>query len=173
MSQSTRPHHHPRPIRAGVFDDLASADRAIASLLDSGFKTEQISVVCSDAVKREHFAGLHEDEPSGNHTAEAAAAGGAVGLSIGGLAALTGIVATGGVGLAAAGAILGAGVTGSFIGAMLTRGVEKEAADFYDQQLRRGQILVVVEDHSDTPHLDDAERALRDAGAIPFSLRDG
>ena len=94
-------------------------------------------------------------------------------MSLGGLAALTGIVATGGVGLAAAGAILGAGVTGSFIGAMLTRGVEKEAADFYDQELRRGQILVVVDDHSETPHLDDAEKALREAGAIPFSLRNG
>ncbi|MDQ3331067.1 MAG: hypothetical protein M3552_10495, partial [Planctomycetota bacterium] len=111
--------------------------------------------------------------PSGGHTAEAAAAGGAIGLSLGGLAALTGIVATGGVGLAAAGAMLGAGVTGSFIGAMLTRGVEKEAADFYDQQLRRGQILIVVEQHGDRPALDDADRAMRDAGAIPFSLRDG
>lgn len=160
-------------VRAGVFDDLNSADNAIAALLESGFRAEQISVICSDALKREHFAGLHESEPSGNHTAEAAAAGGAIGLSIGGLAALTGIVATGGIGLAAAGAILGAGVTGSFVGAMLTRGVEKEAADFYDQELRRGQILVVVDDHSETPHLDDAERALRNAGAIPFSLRQG
>lgn len=171
MSQASHPEK--TSVRAGVFDDLASADNAIAALLASGFRPEQISVVCSDAVKRDHFAGLHEEEPSGNHTAEAAAAGGAIGLSIGGLAALTGIVATGGVGLAAAGAILGAGVTGSFVGAMLTRGVEKEAADFYDQQLRRGQILVVVDDHSETPHLDDADRALREAGAIPFSLKRG
>ncbi len=162
-----------RPVHAGVFDDVESADRAVARLLELGFVPKQISVVCSDDAKRHHFAGLLEEEPSGGHTAEAAAAGGAIGLSLGGLAALTGIVATGGVGLAAAGAMLGAGLTGSFIGAMLTRGVEKEAADFYDQELRRGQILIVVEQHSDCPHLDDADRAFREAGAVPFSLRDG
>jgi hypothetical protein len=94
-------------------------------------------------------------------------------MSLGGLFALTGLVATGGVGLAVAGAMLGAGVTGSFIGAMLTRGVEKEAADFYDQQLRRGQILVVVDRHGVSPSLDDADRIMREAGAVPFSLRDG
>ena len=77
------------------------------------------------------------------------------------------------MGIVAAGAIVGTGVTGSFIGAMLTRGVEKEAADFYDQELRRGQILVVVEDKTDHPHFDDADRVLREAGAVPFSLREG
>jgi hypothetical protein len=56
---------------------------------------------------------------------------------------------------------------------MLTRGVEKEAADFYDQELRRGQILVVVERHGSGPSLDDADRAMREAGAVPFSLREG
>jgi hypothetical protein len=56
---------------------------------------------------------------------------------------------------------------------MLTRGVEKEAADFYDQQLRRGQILVVVEQHKVSPSLDDADRAMREAGAVPFTLREG
>jgi hypothetical protein len=162
-----------RPVRAGVFDDLPSADQAVAGLLDAGFSPQQISVICSDESKRRHFAGLHEEEPSGSHTAEAAAAGGAIGLSLGGLAALGGVVATGGVGLAAAGAILGAGVAGSFIGAMLTRGVEPEAADFYDQQLRRGQILVVVEDEPGSARFAEADRIFRDAGAIPFSLREG
>ena len=56
---------------------------------------------------------------------------------------------------------------------MLTRGVEKEAADFYDQELRRGQILVVVEDQTDHPHFEDADRVMREAGAVPFSLREG
>lgn len=171
MNQPTR--HSSKPVHAGVFDEVASADQAVASLLEAGFSPKQISVICSDEAKRRHFAGLHEDEPSGEHTAEAAAAGGAIGLSLGGLAALTGIVLTGGLGLAAAGAMLGAGVTGSFVGAMLTRGVEKEAADFYEQQLRRGQILVVVEQLDDRTSLDEADRAMRDAGAIPFSLRDG
>ena len=171
MASSTQTHH--RPVRAAVFDEVEAADRAVAGLLASGFTPKQISVICSDEAKRHHFAGLHEGEPSGSHTAEAAAAGGTIGLALGSLAALTGIVATGGIGLAAAGAILGSGVTGSFVGAMLTRGVEKEAADFYDQELRRGQILVVVEDQTDHPHFEDADRVMREAGAVPFSLREG
>ena len=173
MGWTSQPRRTHRPVRAGVFDDVQSADRAVAGLLNAGFSASQISVICSDAAKRHHFAGLHEDEPSGSHTANAAAAGGAIGLALGSLAALTGVVATGGIGLAAAGAILGSGVTGSFVGAMLTRGVEKEAADFYDQELRRGQILVVVEDHGENPHFEDADRVFREAGAVPFSLREG
>ncbi len=173
MSTPTRSNHSRRPVHAGVYDDVASADRAVAGLLDAGFSPRQVSVICSDAAKRHHFVGLQEDEPSGSHTAQATAAGGTIGLALGSLVALAGVAATGGVGVFAAGAIVGTGVTGSFIGAMLTRGVESEAADFYDQQLRRGQILVVVEDHSEHPHFDDVDRILREAGAIPFSLRDG
>ncbi|MGC1275641.1 MAG: hypothetical protein WBC44_18180 [Planctomycetaceae bacterium] len=173
MTRTTRPHSSRRPVHAGVFDDVESADRAVAGLLEAGFSPKQISVVCSDAAKRRHFTGLREDEPSGSHTAQAAAAGGTIGLALGSLVALAGVAATGGAGIVAAGAIVGTGVTGSFIGAMLTRGVEKEAADFYDQELRRGQILVVVEDKTDHPHFDDADRVLREAGAVPFSLRDG
>ena len=173
MARGTEAHGTRRPVRAGVFDEVESADKAVAGLLEAGFSPTQISVVCSDEAKRQHFAGLHEDEPSGSHTAEAAAAGGAIGLALGSRAALTGLVATGGVGLAAAGASLGSGVTGSFVGAMLTRGVEKEAADFYDQELRRGQILIIVEDHTEHPHFEDADRVMREAGAVPFSLRDG
>ena len=154
-----------------MFDDLDEADRAVANLLEAGFAPRQISVICSDEGRRDHFAGLHEEEPAGEHTAEAAAAGGAIGLSLGGLAALTGVIVTGGMGLAAAGAILGAGAIGSFVGAMLTRGVEREAADFYEQELRRGQILVVVEDDPEHPHLEDADRAMAAAGAVTFSLR--
>lgn len=159
------------PVRAGVFDDVESADRAVAGLLEAGFTPRQISVICSDEAKRHHFAGLREPEPSGSHTAEAAAAGGTIGLALGSVAALTGVVATGGIGLAAAGAILGSGVVGSFVGAMMTRGVEPEAADFYDQELRRGQILVVVEEHAGHPHAGQADEVLRGAGAVPFSLR--
>ena len=167
---SDSPSRNPCPVRAAVFDDVVSADRAVANLLTAGFAPDQLGVVCSDEAKRRHFAGLHEEAPSGSQTSRAAAAGGAIGLSLGSLAALGGIVATGGVGLFAAGAVLGAGVGGSFIGAMLTRGVEREAADFYDQELRRGQILVLAES-DDRSRLDVAEKAMHEAGAIPFPLR--
>ncbi|MDQ3331800.1 MAG: hypothetical protein M3552_14290, partial [Planctomycetota bacterium] len=79
-----------RPVHAGVFDNVEPADKAVARLLEFGFLPKQISVICSDDAKRHHFAGLREREPSGSHTAEAATAGGAIGLALGSLAALTG-----------------------------------------------------------------------------------
>ena len=41
------------------------------------------------------------------------------------------------------------GVIGSFVGAMATRGLEKEISDFYSQSLSDGQILLAVECHED------------------------
>jgi hypothetical protein len=65
----------------------------------------------------------------------------------------------------------GGGVVGGFIGAMSTRGFEPEIADFYDQALRRGSILVSVEsEHENDLRLVQAERILESAGAEPMSL---
>lgn len=158
-------------VRAAVYDDVACAQRAVENLQATGFRNEQMSVVCSDEAVLKHFPNLHDDLPSGSHTREAATTGGMVGLALGSLVALTGIVATGGIGLFAAGAIAGSGLTGSFVGAMLTRGMESETADFYDQALRSGQILLVVEDHPDSPPLDEAMHAMQAAGSVPFVLR--
>lgn len=165
-------HSSYRPkVRAAVFDDLASAERAVANLQATGFRNEQLSIVCSDKSVMKHFPELHEDLPSGSHTRDAAATGGIVGLALGSLVALTGIAATGGIGLFAAGAIAGSGLTGSFVGAMLTRGMEPETADFYDQALRSGQILLVVEEHPNSPPLDEAIHAMQAAGSVAFELR--
>ena len=72
-----------------------------------------------------------------------------VGGLLGGLAAVVGIAVTGGMGLFAVGPLLGAtatgGVAGAFVGAMLTRGFEPEIANFYDQALQKGQILVAAD----------------------------
>ena len=39
------------------------------------------------------------------------------------------------------------GVAGGLVGAMMTRGVEKEMANFYNQEVTAGKILVGAEDH--------------------------
>jgi hypothetical protein len=58
---------------------------------------------------------------------------------------------------------------------MMTRGVEKELANFYQQAVLNGQILVAAEDHShDGGHrLATAASILADAGAQPLPLREG
>jgi len=104
--------------------------------------------------------------------------GGAIGSALGGLA-FVGLATVSGLGIVAAGALLpaviGGGTAGSFVGAMTSRGVEPEAADFYDQSLERGRLLVVVEEHGDasTEDLAVAEKIFAENGATPIPLADG
>ncbi len=75
--------------------------------------------------------------------------GGSIGALLGGLIGVAGVTASGGAALLAAGSLLagssGGAVVGGFVGAMMTRGMEPEVADFYDQALAKGQVLVAVE----------------------------
>jgi hypothetical protein len=99
---------------------------------------------------------------------------------LGGLAAVAGGIATGGIGLVATAGIAAwaGGVFGGLVGAMMSRGVEKELADYYQQAVIEGDLLVAVEvdeDSSATPRRDlaAASQVLSAAGAKPLKLREG
>src|SRR5262245_1773517 len=165
-----------RPVRAGVFATIHGAEQAVSGLLDAGFRKEQITVICSDETKEKYFREFEHQESAGSNTPAAAATGGAIGATLG--AAATGAVgvATGGLPLLVAGGIglMAGAVWGGFIGAMLTRGIEKEAANYCDQAVQRGKLLVAVEEsESRMPTLAHAERVLARAGAEPLPLTEG
>jgi hypothetical protein len=167
-----------RPFRAGVFATVDAADRAVTGLQEAGFTTEEISVVCSDEARRELFGEFQHERPSGSSTPRRAAAGGVAGTAVGALLAAATVVATGGLSLLVVGPIVGTGaVFGTFVGAMTSRGVENELADYYDQAVRRGKLLVAAEpDASRDDHaarLATAERVLEAAGAEPVALPEG
>lgn len=166
-----------RPLRVGVFSTVRAADCAVANLLKAGFTAEHISVICSDQAKEAHFRAFEHEEPAGTYTPAAAATGGAIGAALGGLAVLAGAVTTGGLALLAAGGLAAwtGGVVGGLVGAMVTRGVEHELADYYDQAVTKGKILVAVEDHSEAQRqmLAAAERILAECGAEPVALPEG
>ena len=53
----------------------------------------------------------------------------------------------------------------------MTRGIEKEAADYYDQAVQAGKLLVTVEESGvDQPSLTVAEKIFAEAGAEPLPL---
>jgi hypothetical protein len=137
-----------RPLRAGVFEAVAEADKAVEELLAAGFGKDQITVICSVEAVQRHFKQYEHQDPAGKHAPAAALTGGVIGATLGGLAAVAGFVTTGGVALFVGGglAIWTGGVVGGLVGAMMTRGVEKELANFYDQEVGRGKILVAVEE---------------------------
>lgn len=180
MSDEPNISDEPKPIRAGIFDSESSADRAVAELLEAGFAKERISVVSARPMaQRADHAKVDNEPPAGAHTAGAIAAGGAIGSVLGGLTVAVGVAATGGLGLLAVGPLLGAaatgGVFGSFVGAMLTRGLEEETANYFDQALSKGQYLVAVEqvEGEGGPPLEAADAVFQRAGVVSLPLRKG
>lgn len=164
------------PIRVGIFSTIADADRAVSGLLAAGYHRDQITVISSDARKEAPFHEFEHQDEAGAHTAAAVTAGGVIGAALGGFVVLAGVAATGGIALLAAGGVAAwtGGIVGGLIGAMMTRGVERELADYYDQAVVQGRILVaaeVTEDHPGPP-LAIARQVLEDAGAEPVALRE-
>jgi hypothetical protein len=164
-------------LEVGVFDAIEDARQAVRGLLDAGFSRNQITVVCSDETKEAYFHEFDHQQPAGTHAATAAIAGSTIGALLGGLTVAVSAVATGGVALWAAGPITAwfGGVAGGLVGAMMTRGVEKELANFYQQAVISGRILVAAEDRTaNAPHmLAKAEKVLAEAGAQPLPLPEG
>ncbi len=132
-------------VRAGVFTDLVRADRAVSSLVAAGFPKGTITVICPECDSA-HFRDCLRREPGGTHTAAAAAGGGAIGALLGGLAVAAGVFATGGAAIFVVGPLLAGAGAGTFIGAMVSRGFEREVTNYYDQALQKGSILVAVHD---------------------------
>ncbi len=152
-----------RPIRVALFDSIPEADEAVAELLAAGFSKDQITVICSEAAIQRHFKEFEHQDSAGAHTAAAGLTGGAIGAVLGGLAALAGAATLGGAVLLVAGGIgiWGGGVVGGLVGAMMTRGMERELANYYDQAVTQGKILVAA-DEPDPAH----QAMLQKAAAI-------
>jgi hypothetical protein len=168
-------------LEAGVFSTVDEARNAVHKLLAAGFDKDHITVVCSDTTKERLFREFEHQDPAGTHTATATIAGGTLGAFVGGLTVIAAAAGTGSLALWAAGPITAwaGGVAGGLIGAMMTRGVEKELANYYQQAVVEGQILVAAESGpvgdpgSRQPPLETAARILADAGAKPLELPEG
>jgi uncharacterized protein YcfJ len=166
-----------KAVRAGVFGTLSSADKAVSQLLAAGFTKDQITVVCSDKAIESHYKDFEHQQPAGSNTDSAVIAGSTIGAALGGLTAIAFGAATGNVPLVIAGAtgLLGGGTVGGFVGAMMTRGVEKELANYYDQAVVSGKILVAVEleEPLDQARLAAASQIIDENGADPVKLPEG
>lgn len=169
-----------KPIRAAIFSAIAETNQAVTRLLDAGFGKEEITVICSDDTKERYFREYEHQDQAGRNVPVAAGIGGAVGLTLFGLTAVAAGLITGGAAFVVAG---GTGmwtgtIVGGLVGAMMTRGFEREVADFYDQAVIAGDILVAVEPHGsnleeNSNRLLTAESIFREAGAKPLPLSQG
>jgi len=134
----------------GIFPDQLTAEDAVDSLRETGFRSTDISVLFPDNQGTKEFA--HEKHAK---APEGAVAGGGSGMVIGGaLGWLAGIgaLAIPGVGpFVAAGPIMGmlggigvGGAIGGVTGALLGLGIPEYEAKRYEGRIRRGGILLSV-----------------------------
>ncbi|MGD9636273.1 MAG: hypothetical protein AB7G28_13505 [Pirellulales bacterium] len=160
-----------------IFSSVEQAETAVRRLVEQGFDKEHITVICSDWNKEKYFREFEHQEPAGTFTPQAALTGVAMGALLGGIPVVGAAVVTGSAVLwiaipAAAGAL---GLLGGLVGAMSTRGVEKELANYYQQAVSDGEILVAAEDSGSErqKNLAVAARIFSELGARPLSLPEG
>jgi hypothetical protein len=140
----------------GIYRDRAHVESAVDTLLDNGFRSEDISVLFADNVGTKDFA-TEKNTKAPEGTATGATTGAVVGGTLGLLAGI-GALAIPGLGpFIAAGPIMGAlagagtgGVVGGIIGALVGLGIPEYEAKRYEGMLKQGKVLLSVHcDNSD------------------------
>lgn len=159
----------------GVFHTAAAAERAIRSLRARGFLPRQIAIITGDRSADRRFREYRHWATGGMVWRRVLMVGALIGAGTG--AAVAGVLSlfsgwellTTGLVCLAAGAIIG-GLTSL----MLTRGQQLEPADYYEQAVTPGEVLVAVEQTTeDQGQLADAAEVFRQAGARPIELPRG
>ncbi len=170
-----------------LYDDYATAARAVDELERAGIPRDDISIVSSNAEgwygRDRTTSGVdpaHDRDHDGrDDRAEGAAAGAGIGATIGGVAGLLaglGLLAIPGIGpvvaagwLASTAALAAAGGTaGGLIGALTQSGVSEDEANAYAEGVRRGGTLVTAR----VPEVDRARyEAILDRSAVNIGER--
>jgi uncharacterized protein YjbJ (UPF0337 family) len=161
----------------GLYDSPESARHAYHDLTTKhGYKDDDISVVMTDATRKQHFSDVKPgtELKEGTKAAEGAGIGSGIGLGVG--AALGAIVAAAtaiaipGVGLLVAGPIAGAlagagagAATGTLLGALIGAGIPETRAVEYEHGLKEGGIVLGARGR-DAAHAEELERDLTQHG---------
>lgn len=133
----------------GVFSSNAAAAGALETLVVNGFDSSDISLVASEEFDRDSFA-VEEHSKLAEGAAIGAGAGGATGALLAGLTTV-GAIATGGVGIIAAGPIVaalagaGAGAAGgSVLGGLIGSAIPEHEIKHYENAIDKGHVLIGV-----------------------------
>ena len=154
----------------GIYATDAQAERAVDTLIASGFPSADISVLLSDIKSTKEFA-HQKDTKAPEGTTAGVTAGGVVGGTLGVLAGI-GALAIPGVGpLIAAGPIMAGlaglgvgGVVGGLVGALVGMGIPEYEAKRYEGRVKDGGTLLSV--HCDTSQqVSRAKDLLKSTGA--------
>jgi hypothetical protein len=156
----------------GVFSTRQEAEYALQELRNAGFPMSNVSVIARDSDRPDEIADVDVKDYPEPDTGEGAAKGAVLGGVTGGLIGLIGalsalsvpglgpILVGGAVASALGDALIGGVVgaaTGSVVGAFTHLGIPEEQAKHYNERVKQGEYVVVVEGTDDD---------LRRAGSI-------
>lgn len=162
------PRQKKRHAVVGVFETRARADQATSELRRAGFDDSEIGMVYRDQDGKTVKTGAADDtyaEEGAVTGAVAGAAGGALigaGIAAGVIPVIGPVLAVGTLGtilLNAAGGAALAGLTGALVG----WGIPEEDATFYENEVKSGRYLVVVDTKD---RRDEARRVLHGRGGF-------
>jgi hypothetical protein len=153
----------------GVFESQAAARRALQRLEERGFRSNDITMMMTDAKGREGWA-IDTKSKAPEGVAAGAATGGLAGALIAGLTSV-GVIGTGGIGLLAVGplvaALVGAGAggaAGGLVGGLIGAGIPEHEAEFIERELEQGHVLLGVQ--ADGDRADTVESIFEAEGAL-------
>ena len=146
--------HEDSRLMTGLFRDRTSAERAYGSVTERGYTKDDVSLLMSQDTRDRYFP---KDDPTrtelGTKAAEGAGlgavTGGGIGALLAGLAAAgiavpgLPIIAMGTLAAALTGAATGGGI-GAIVGALIGYGIPRERAEYYDEGVRGGGIVMGV-----------------------------
>ncbi len=145
----------------GIFKTEQNAVNAIENLKTQGYQEDEISVLVSDqtrytSITEKTGLDLGEKNEEGSGALAGAAVGGTIG-GVGGLLLGLGALAIPGLGpIVAAGPIaatlmglLAGGAVGGLAGALVDYGIPEEQARDYEDRIKQGDIMVLVDDDDD------------------------
>jgi len=132
----------------GVFDDNATAQRAIHDLRDAGFTEDELGYAmrAGDIPEGTHDAGV------GTKAGESAMSGMVTGGVVGGVAAAAvsllipgvGPIIGGGILASVLGGVAAGAATGGLVGTFVGLGVSEDEARYYDNEFNAGSAIVTV-----------------------------
>ena len=151
----------------GVFNQVEAAEKAVKVLREKGFTENEISIIAKDEGKtRKRDMEVGGDFGAEQNIADGTAWGGALG-GLAGILAGVGTLAIPGIGpIVAAGPLAGAlsgAVTGGVAGGLIDLGIPEERGQEYEQKLKAGGILAVIE--TSPEKVNEASEILRSNGA--------
>lgn len=151
----------------GVFDSREQAEKAVSEMRNSGYDTDEISIVAKGSRDNDGGGQEGDDDTLGMGTvADGTTTGGVLG-GLAGLALGAGALAVPGLGpIIAAGPIAGlisGAATGGVAGGLLDWGIPEERGRYYEGEVKKGKILAAV--RANEKKVNEAADIMRQNGA--------